>query len=220
MKIQPNLFRVLLKHSSKPYDNKQVGKRLVLLHKHRNLTPALRGQYIYELFCFTSNITIKAINNFNNLTKNVPESKMVHTEEDIVNECYIGLDRCVKNMKFDKYREFHFYYNSCLNKIIYRLYEKYYEKHFSVVENTDNVIIKAENYHRKSEFLVDFTDVDIEGMNLTDAEREILKVKMEGSEFQPLLKRLKMMPAQYKKCVESLKLKLIEFYNLDPKRFV
>lgn len=115
------------------------------------------------------------------------------------------------------WKKFHFYYNSTLNRIIYRIYERNYKKHQVLLENTESVELKTMNHSRKSDSEFDLMEIDINGIGFTDIEMEIVEMRSQGQDFGALMKRHKMLPSQYKVHIESIKSKLVNFYNLGEK---
>lgn len=213
-----DLFSEICKNAGKEYDRKQVLKCLIFLKKSSKTTtnPEFKQRLMGELFLLLSPIVLKQINNFKSLVKNYPDSKVLHTEDDIISECYQGLDRCVINLKWEgaKPNQFHHYFNSSLNKIIYRLYCNNYKKHDIVVENNehnDYRIMKNSKYEQH----LDLSEIDLKELDLTEIQMDILVMKTDGLDFQSLLKKHKISHIAYKEHLNGLKQKVVERYKFD-----
>lgn len=209
-----NLYLLIEKNSLYNLNTKRLHKCILRIKLSRSLTERQRQDLMFELYCVCSSIIMKAVNNFYHLTKNYHKTKIIHTREDIAMECYIGLNNCVKNMKLKDYKKFHFYLNSGLNRIIYRLYQRNYLKHSSIIENTEESEFVIEN---TSKYLqsVDLTEIDLKNVGLTDIEMKILVMRVEGIKFQDFLRDNKMSQAVYRENMENLKNKVTKLYKDD-----
>lgn len=210
--MKNNMYLLIDKNSNYNLNQKLVRKCVILLRKKRNLSERERQELMLKLFIACSNIIMKAINNFFHLTKNYDKLKVIHTKEDITIECYFGLHRCVLNMKMKDFKKFHFYLNSALNKIVYRIYERNYKKHNQIVDNSEQnelwVQTAAKYLHH-----IDFTDLDVVNMDLNEIEYGIMVMKVEGQRFQEFLKSNKISHNQYTENLETLKQKILKIYD-------
>ena len=194
------------------FNQNQLQKNIIILKKSLSITERKKSELIMDCFMLTSHITIKAINNFYALVVDVPKSKIIHDEEDITNECYIGLTRCVTNLKFEDRKKFHFYLNSAYNRIVYRIVDKSYYKHKNVLDNNEDnerLILSKSGYIDH----FDLTDIDLSNVDLTHKEHSIMIMKVEGNNFQQFLKQHKMSHIEYKNTLLSLQEKIFNHYN-------
>lgn len=208
-----SLYKLISKKSEYNYDKKVTNRCLVVMRKSTTISQQKRDELLIELFLNCSSIVLKSINNFKFLVKDVPKSKIIHSNEDIVNECFIVIHRCVINMRWEDLNKFHFFYNSALNRVMFRIFERQYKKHLNVLENTEENEYKTMN--TKSLSHVDFFDFECEKYNFTEIELKLVKMKTEGHNFQEFLKENKMSHATYKSVMESIKLKISNMYKDD-----
>ena len=171
-----------------------------------------------ELFVAMSKIVLKGINNFFSLLRKneYPEGRIIHTEEDIMNECWIVLDNCIANLKIDKIKYFSFYYNSALNRYMFRYFKKNYMKSSSTIENTD----ENEKYilnNLPSKTHTDTLSIDLS--KFTELELEVINFKHSGGKLKEFLAandaRKAIASQDYYAALESVKRKLISLYAND-----
>lgn len=202
-----NLYQEIIKKSDQAYNTSLVTAYITLL-KTPNTKERVKQQLRMKLLLATSKIVLKAVNNFFCLTKSVPEYKLLHTHDDIVNECYITLDKCVCNLKMEEIRKFHFYLNTGLNRAMHRLYEKSYIKHFQVIDNTPENEVKTLNKGYNQH--VDTSEIDLK--DLTEMEWMILEFKLRGDKLSDFLRENKIPSPSYYMACESLKGKIVQTY--------
>jgi hypothetical protein len=202
-----SLYAQLLREGDSTYSNKVIAAHVVVI----KCTKSLKAQQTtkYRLFFILSKLFIKAINNFNHLTKTVPKHKILHTPEDIAMECYLTFDTCLKNVDMRDVKKFYFFLNTALNRGMYRLYEKQYKKYFNIVENTDENAHLLNNAGYSQH--VDFSEVDLK--DFTALELDILKLKVQGGKLSVFLKEQQIPSAVFHKTFEGIKEKLTELYS-------
>jgi hypothetical protein len=207
-----NLYLLVEKNSDKSMSHRDVRKCVLKLRLSKDLSEIERQKTILELYILCAPIILKAINNFFYLTRNFSKERVLHTREDIAIECFISLNTHVKNMKIKEYKKFHFFLNSGLNRVTYRIYERQYLKHSQVIDNSeDNEFVVGNSAKYNQSF--DLTELDLEKLDLTDMERKILVMKVEGVKFQEFLKENKIQHFVYKESLETLQNKLLKIYR-------
>lgn len=205
--MSSSLYAQLLKQAECDCNSKLIGAYVIVIKR----TKSLRTQQEVKLrlfFCL-SKLIIKAINNFNHLTKNVPKHKVLHSPEDIAMECYERYDACLQSVEMGSLKKFYFFLNTALNRAIYRIYEKQYKRYFNVVDNTDENSHLLTNAHYNQH--IDFSEVDL--MQFTEVELDILRFKVEGGKLNVFLKEHDMVGATFHKILEGIKEKLSVIYK-------
>ena len=72
-----SLYGKLLKHAEKNYSNKLITANVTVMKHTKSY---LAQQHVkHKLFFLLSKLIIKAINNFNHLTRNISKHKILHT---------------------------------------------------------------------------------------------------------------------------------------------
>lgn len=208
-----NLYKLISKRSEYNYDKKLTNKCLILIRKSTTISSKEREELFIELFMNCSAITIKAVNNFKFLVKEIPSSKVIHSSEDITNECYIVMHRCVMNMKWSDISKFHFYLNSALNRAMFRIFERQYKKHLLLRDNDEVTEIKISRIGIQSH--VDMIEFDMTKLEFSEQEMKLITMKVEGHNFQEFLKENKMSHVTYKHKMEIIKQKLLKIYKGD-----
>jgi hypothetical protein len=205
--MNASLYGELMNHAEINYSNKVISNYIVIIKQTKSAT-ALQNMK-YKLFFALSKLTIKAINNFNHLTRNVPRHKLLHTPEDIAIECYVIYDTCLRDTEINYAKKFYFYLNTSLNRAIYRLFEKQYQCYFNVVENTKENEYLLLNAGYNQHF--DFSEVDLSALN--ELELDILRFKIEGGKLNQFLKEHNLQSALYNQMFGSIKQKLYNLYK-------
>lgn len=211
-----SLYTQLQRSSEQNVYDTQTITALVLVIKRTNSEQA-QQKLKHRLFLGLGKLFIKAINNFNKLTKDVPKHKILHTPDDIALECYITFDTCIKNLKLAQIKKFYFFLNTSLNRAVYRLYEKQYKRYFNVIDNNNGSGSGEEGTHKdplenagyNQHF--DFTEIDLFDFN--EIELEILRFKIEGGKLNVFLKEHDMAGVMFYQIFEELKQKLMVRYK-------
>src|SRR5579872_2369430 len=146
--MNATLYGQLQRSAEKHYASRIIAAHVIVIK--RTKSEYAQQAVKYKLFFMLGKLVIKAINNFNYLTRTVPKHKLLHSSEDIAIECYLTFDTCLKNIDISKVNKFYFFLNTALNRAIYRLYEKQYIRYFNVVDNTEenmHLLLNA-GYHQ------------------------------------------------------------------------
>lgn len=210
-----NIYKLLLKNSEYSYDTKKVSRLIIKIK--RTSDERIKQECKEELFISLSKIIVKAINNFFNLIKDISPEKILHTKEDLCSECFMVTDNCIEKLQLSQMKLFYFYLNTSLNRRVFRLYEKNYKKHFSVINNSDEseslIVNKSYNHH--------FDNMTIDLQGFTEQEIEFVKFKLSGQKLNIFLKKQKMLPSVYYEINNSVieKLKILYSNDEDLKRF-
>lgn len=208
--MEKNLYEQICQHSNKRYDNKEVVRLLVMITKGVDKTDLTKNKL--KLFIGLSKIIMKAVNNFFSICKkhDVKPEKLILTEEDITNECYLVLENSVKNLKPKYIKIFYFYFNSGLNRAMYRLYRKYYERQLPTIVNTDqNEEVIFNNLKSKEHF----DTLQIDFCNFTEIEIAIIKFKMRKGKLKDFLKKQNLPSNQYYLIWDALQKKIFDLYK-------
>lgn len=207
-----SLYSELLKRSNENYNNSKVVGYIMIIKRTTN--PKTLVQAKHQLYFYLSKIMVKAVNNFSSLTKGVPEHKLLHTHEDIAIECFLILDKCVQKLDMKYVKQFYFYLNSALNRAMYRLYVKNYQKNFNVLVSNgeeNEFLLEKKGYEQQ----IDFSEIDLS--SLTELERDVLKFKMSGDKLNKFLKDQNIPSTRYYQVFESAKEKLYNTYKHEYK---
>jgi hypothetical protein len=202
-----SLYGELLNHAEASYSNQVIANYITVIK--RTKSQAAVQNIKYKLFFSLSKLVIKAINNFNHLTRTVPKHKLLHTPEDIAIECYVIYDYCLENMDMKYIKKFYFFLNTALNRAIYRLFEKQYQCHFSVVDNTkenEHLLLNA-GYSQH----IDFSEVDL--LMFNELELDIVRFKIEGGKFSVFLKQHNLQIILFNEIFDGIKEKLSNIYR-------
>lgn len=211
-----SVYRMLLNNAEYPYDGKRVIQLIIKIKRTNNERD--QDKYKQELFISLSKIITKAINNFFNLVKEINEEKILHTKEDICSECFITMNKCVENSEISSLKKFYFYLNTSLNRRIYRIYEKNYKKHFSVLDNSD----KTEGLILAKKYTHHFDNVNIDLKGFSETEMEVIKFKLSGKKLNTFLESSDISSSQYYIIFNNVVRKLRDLYKDDEdlKRFL
>lgn len=163
------------------YNKKEIISHIIICKNsiHKNIG----DKYKISLFKKMSKVVVKNVDNFFYLTKN--HSKQVfHTKDDLVIECYLVFEKCIRDFDHRKFSDFLWYYNKALSRAVLRIVEKNYNKHM----NVDSI----EEKHDSSNFVeneADFTDYYMSKLNLSRLERRIIKSRLNKEKIEEFLKR-------------------------------
>lgn len=198
--VVENLQRYVAKKSKYYLIICKNSKKQKLIDEHRIL-----------LFYMVGKIVIKQISYFQSLI-NKYNKKSFHTKDDLVVECFLVFDRCVKNFIYENYEKTNFYlfYNKALSREMFRLFEKNYLKHDSVDNNLDDYI----NYHPISQSCnEDFVDFYLDNAKLTTFERKIVLSRLKMEKKDDFIKRYKKKKSSdYYNAIQEIKRKF-KFLN-------
>lgn len=187
-----------------PYDRKKIIGNIVTAQHSKNDKTVMESK-LY-LFQSMNKIVVKNINNFFYLIRNF-EQEPLYTRDDLVGECFIIMNKCVKSFNTAKFKDFHWFYNKSLTRGLIRILEKSYLKH---LKNNGN----ASSPDRKSVSQIiqprlDFSDYYLEKIGLTNKEKKILKSKMDMVRIKDFVKANKnISESEYYKLFNNIKVKI------------
>lgn len=206
-----NIYEELVANSNKVFKNRQVSSYIMIFKNTEN--ERLKEKMRMAIYMGLAKIMIKAINNFNYLVRSVPEYKRLHCNEEIASECYLVLDRCLRNVDLSKLNGFYFYLNSGLNRAMHRIYKDSYEKNFIFIDMTEEEEeIKIKNKGFTQHF--NMTGVDL--IKLNSIQWKIIEFKMSGEKsLVNFLKRENMESEVYYREYETMMDMLTEVYGDD-----
>jgi len=207
--MMKSLFDNLVKHSQDQYDAKKVSQSLLKIKYSENQN--LKEKLKLEIYYSQAKLIVKAVNNFFSLLKNISGEKVIHTKEDIAGECYIVMSKCIENLEPKNLKKFHFYLNTSLNRAMFRLYQKQYQKHFVVLSNNQDTEIIMANNGYDDQF--DLTSVDLKDFSVIEI--EVIKFKFSGEKLSVFLKQMKFTNIDFQYHLDSVKEKLIDLYKLE-----
>jgi hypothetical protein len=209
---EKTLYQNISTNSNKNYNTKEITRLIILIKKSAKQDKI--SEYKYQLFIGLSKIVLKAVNNFFSICKNydVPEEKIIHEGEDIVIECFLVLEKCLENVNLKYLKMFFFYFNSGLNRAMFRIYKKNYEKYANTVVNTE----ENENYvmgRIKYNHHFDFTGIDL--ASFTEIELAIVEHKLDNGKLKDFLKENDLPAIRYYEIWAEVQAKIFEIYK-DP----
>lgn len=204
------LYDTIVEWSNKPYKVQEVSRLIILIKKG---DPAKAANYKYQLFCCMSKCVLKAVNNFFSICKKcgIPDEKIIHEREDIAIECFLRLENCLDNVNLKYLKMFYFYFNSGLNRAMFRLYKQHYEKFGSITvvnteENEKYVLDRVKTNHH-----FDLLEIDLAGF--TPLELAIIQHKLDNEKLKDFLKQENLPATQYYPMWEAIQAKLFELYK-------
>jgi hypothetical protein len=208
-----NLLREIKKNGNKAYKQALLSKYLIDIKNNVGLSEREIERIKILAFILSSKIIIKSINNFFSLIKNseFEKNNIVHEEQDIMIECFIVFENCVKNLKISKIKYFPFYLNNALNRAIFRIYNKSYNKYQGTIQNTDD----NEKYllDRIKGDVIKINTFDIDLMCLSDFELQIVESRYVCEKAKEFCDRTNTSMALYKETLEIIKKKLEHEYK-------
>jgi hypothetical protein len=157
------------------YNNKKVVLYIIIIKASKN--EAIVQKYYQKLFYLLKDIIIKNINNFFFLCRKT--SLTPYWEDyDVLSECYLIFDKCVKNFNMKYKYSFHFFYNKSLSRAFHRVYQKQQKSTcVNYVDNDFYVDFEIFTYMNHT-----FFDYYSEKFNLSPLQRKILQFKMNGAQ--------------------------------------
>lgn len=186
------------------YNNAQVIRCVIICKKSTNLKAVEKGKL--DLFKMMHKIIVKNIDNFFYLTRNHTK-EIFHTKDDLISECFIVLQKCLKNFDRKRNKDFFWYFNKSLTRAMLRIVDKNYNKHLmvdSVPQNhEDFMFISSDNDG------IDFTDFYLEKLNFTVDEKRVVNSKLMKEKVSDFLEQNGDITwNKYFKCLGSIKEKL------------
>ena len=160
-------------------------KDALLIQKHK-----------LSLFLKLGKITIKNINNIFFLNKDMKQNGL-YTNDDLVNECYMIMEYCLKSFDWKRKTEFFWFYNKALTRGLVRLFERHC-KNMRDTQKLEDVRIVV---NPQQQFLGYYLDkYKCKGM-----EKIILLSKVNNEKKKELMQRTRLTELQYRKHVNNLK---------------
>jgi len=161
-----------LKKKGIAFDSSEIKRLLIKCQRSSKESVVVNSKL--KLFLLLSEVTIKQVNNFFFLVRNY--NAVFHTKDDIVNECYLILDHCVKGFNLFSNNSFLWYYNKGLTWGMMRLVEKNYLKY----SNVDNVKQDWESFVFKQteQNNYDFVNYYMDVCDLTKEEKQIVNSRL------------------------------------------
>lgn len=208
-----NLLKEIKKNSNKVYKQAVLSKTLISIKNNVKITEQQKDEKKIEAFILSSKIIVKSINNFFSLIKNseFEKNSIVHEEHDIMIECFIVFENCVKNLKVSKVKYFPFYLNNALNRAVFRIYNRSYNKYQGTVQNTTENEAYVMDKIKGDQMKINTFDIDLR--ELTELEMEIAESKYRCEKPKEFCDRTGVALATYKEAFDSLKEKLKNEYK-------
>lgn len=164
----------------------------------------------FELFNLMSKIVVKNINNYLKLTTNSSAKEESYTAEEMQNEAFLIMIRCIEKFNLKNGNCFYFYLNKAYSRAFYKM-------SFQSVRNKNNFekvaanIIYRQPRHTNEHYSMDLL---IHQMKLDEFETIVLNSKLLGQSKQDFLELNKVFTSsKYQKCnlkIKSIMQKLIE----------
>lgn len=151
-----------------------------------------------------SPIIVKNVNNFFNLLKDVESHQILHEKDDIVAECYIILDNCIR--KYSLGREdskFYWYCNKSFSIGLFRLKDKIYK-----MKGYNSVDFSDVSLHNQKGFSHTMTHPLLLGKNFSDKEILLMQSKIEDEKIQDFCKKIDISRTEYYKILRNVKVKV------------
>lgn len=185
------------------HDNEAI-KKYIIICKHSKDQDEINKNKIL-LFRRVAFVTLKQVDNFFFLSRNFNRG-IFHTKDEIVTECFLVLDRCIKGYDWKKNKtNFYFFYNKAVSRELWRLYNKRYIKHCNCVdikEEHSNLL----SCHQNNDDLLEFYYKTAE---FTDKEILIVKSKLKKERRKEFVKDNKGFTNKlYQSLVNSIKQKI------------
>lgn len=93
------LDKQYLKRIDSPYSPSKALKLVILI---RGSSDQARAMFMYELFKLMNKVILKNIENYNFLCKPHSNGRQLIEETEVISECWIALEKCVKNFGAEK----------------------------------------------------------------------------------------------------------------------
>lgn len=206
------LYNEILSHQD-DFNVKNVQVCLMII-KHSK-SEKTRQLVFLKLYFMLSKITLKAINNFFYLTKNMNKEDLLHNNDDIASECYFVFQKCAINCDSNKRNMFHFFYNTSLNRHIIRLCQKNYQKHLPKINASDDMyLFQTKTVSVQIDDLVH--ELDLRMYDFMD--RKIIISKYSGEKKREFVKKYNINSQEYNERMTQIKTKLKQTYENDCSR--
>ena len=201
-----NLENVLFK---KNYHYKaQFINKCILIIKCSNDEKRIKA-YKNFVFRMMKDIVKKNVSNYINLLRgsNCPD---IPERDELITDCYIIFDICLKKYKVRKKYNFYFYFNKSLSRNFFRCYQNSLKN--GNVELTEAIVTVHPKLKVEPE--EDTISVLINNMNFSELEKRVVYSKLEGKKTSEFLKENPdVNNSQYSKALKIVKEKLIVLQN-------
>lgn len=192
-----------LQRKSIQYSEQGVRRSIVVIRISKN--KRLLDKHKEFLLRSCSTIIVRNVNNFFNLIQNVESGQKIHTQDDIVMECYIILNNCVEKFDLELESKFYFYLNKSLAQGLHKIIEKNYDKKFGRDVYLDiNVVC---NYKQES-FSVNDSNPLLLDKNFTKSEVLLMQSKIQEEQPESFCGKLGITRNEYYNLLKSIKNKL------------
>jgi len=197
----------LLKDTNNSYDKRKITQHILICKNCKNKRLIEKSKV--ELFISMSKIIVKNVNNFIYLTKDYNKEPLF-SEDDLVNECFITLEKCIKSFDINMDKEFFWFYNKATSRMLLRIIERNYKKRGAIVDIEDfsaynNEFVNKNNY--------DFLQFYLESIKFTNLEKKVIESKLEMVRLKDFLKKNKNINNnKYYSILNSIKEKIRRFY--------
>lgn len=201
------LYRSLLDSKVK-YSEKMVRRSLIVIrHSSNERLVEKHKRFIFECSC---KIIVRNTNNFFNLIKNVECGQVIHEKDDIVNECFLIMNKCLSkfNLKEKKYK-FYFYVNKSISQGLYRMKERNYglsTGKYSYINAGDVV-----EYEKKTFTHINNYPLFLE-KNFSNKEILLMQSKLQEEKIEDFIIKAEITKSEYYRILKSVKSKIGKKY--------
>lgn len=195
-----------LKNSSIRYDEDKVKNCLIVIRNSKNDKLVEKSKML--IYNSLSNIIVKNVNNFFNLIKRVEAHRVLHERDDIVTECYVILNKCIKNFDVNSGKNFFFYFNKALSLGLHRLAKKNYKD--DIYFNDYDVVHKFETNTFSN---VALDPVMLDNVKFTLEHTEYIDSRLADEKINDFISRKGITRTAYYKIVNEVKSILSHIYE-------
>lgn len=194
-----NLENKLFKHDFH-YRIKFANKCLAIIKYSKNEKRVVAFKNL--MFRMMKDIVRKNIHNYLNLLSSIG-LKDEYERDELVSECYVIFDKCVKKYIINDKNNFYFYFNKSLSRNFYRKYQKEFQKKAEVTEIT---IENNRSFHSE----LDITELLLDNLDFSPLEKKVCESRLLGQKVSEFLNNNPdISNMQYSKALRKIKEKLI-----------
>lgn len=203
------MFNFMKKHEKK-YSEKEVRKCVSVLKCCKDGRTSER--FKNELLFMCSKIITRNVQGFFVAIRSIDEHNVIHTQDDIISECVIVLDKCIEKFDLSKIEyKFYFYLNSSIQKSLWRLREKEYSSESSKHIHIDiNDVVNFQNDLQTTSPNPLLLDI-----NFTKKEILLIQSKINGEKIEDFIKKLDITKVEYYKLLKIIVSKVDVKYLQD-----
>lgn len=121
--MSDSLYQHILQQRCK-YSEKSVVKSIVYIKNSTN--EKLIDKHKQEIVKYTSKIILRNVANFFNQLRGLDQSKIHHSKDDIVSECYLIINNCIEKFDLRSGYKFYFYLNKSMMRGLNKLKKESY----------------------------------------------------------------------------------------------